>query len=411
MDQQELIDKIIDHLQDSPYALKVCSLVSRQFYPRTRVHLFRYADCHNPESAPFFKIPRDSLEVLRCIKRVHFGCLDFFLPEHQTATVDFLHSLPSPVTLSMWDDSTWYNDHSKEECGWRYVLPAFVSSAPYLAITRLELTSPQWHTFSEFHHIVLSLPNVTELHVAGVEELSTLNKLATPTPPAPRIRKIGVDVCGDAVAFWEFLQSYRSMYLDNLEELRVNNLSPVELWTVFQTANLASNDLKVLEILFGDHQPWDFARFSPYVSSLHLNPTTDLRLGVELNGEMLPFINWWVKCFKVIDQQSTVMERLTFKLYRGEPPVTLGQLEPLKRAFEELSDLLSRLFRNVDLVLYLKDYDAHPSLCTDCLRGAIVDACTLKEKANLRAFDMSLSKYTHHVTVFPFPAGTFEISP
>ncbi|KAK0240771.1 hypothetical protein EDD85DRAFT_816158 [Armillaria nabsnona] len=289
----------------------------------------------------------------------------------------------------MWDDSAWYNDRSKEECGWRYVLPAFVSSAPYLAITRLELTTPQWHTFSEFHHIVLSLPNVTELHIAGVEEWS-INKPATPALPAPRIRKIGVDVCGNAVAFWEGLQLYRSVYLDNLEEFHVNNLSPVELWVVFQTANVASNDLKVLEIRLGDHQPWAFARFSPYVSPLHLNPTTDLRLNVELNGDMLPFINWWVKCFKVIDQESTVMERLTIRLYGGEPPVTMGQLEPLKNAFEELSNLLSRLFRNVDLVLYFKDYDAHPSLCTDCLRSAIVDACnTLKEKANLRAFDES----------------------
>ncbi|KAK0240784.1 hypothetical protein EDD85DRAFT_816200 [Armillaria nabsnona] len=38
---QELIDKILNYLHDSPSALKECSLVSRQFYPRTRVHLFR----------------------------------------------------------------------------------------------------------------------------------------------------------------------------------------------------------------------------------------------------------------------------------------------------------------------------------------------------------------------------------
>ncbi len=249
---QELIDKIIDYLHDSPSALKVCSLVSHQLYPRTCVHLFRRVNYDNSKSARVFDIACGSPHLLQCIKRIQFRCLHFFLPKHQTAIIDLLHSLSFPVTLSIGDDNTLFG-YSKEGCNWRHILPAFVSSAPYLAITRLELTTPQWHTFSEFHRIVLSLPNVTELHIAGVEEWS-INKPATPALPAPRIRKIGVDVCGNAVAFWEGLQSYRSVYLDNLEEFHVNNLSPVELWVVFQTANLASNDLKVLEILLGDHQ-------------------------------------------------------------------------------------------------------------------------------------------------------------
>ncbi len=53
---------------------------------------------------------------------------------------------------------------------------------------------------------------------------------------------------GTVLPFWEDLRLYRSMYLEHLEEFRVENLAPVELWAVVQTAHLASNDLKVLEI-------------------------------------------------------------------------------------------------------------------------------------------------------------------
>ncbi|PBK73438.1 hypothetical protein ARMSODRAFT_634022 [Armillaria solidipes] len=145
---QELIDKILDYLHDSPSALKACSLVSRKFYPRTRVHLFREAGCDDPKSARIFDIARDSPELLQCIKHVELRCLDFFLPKHQTASVDFLHSLSSPVTLSLWDDSERGDDIAlvnytkKDYVGWGSVLPMFLSSAPYGAIARLELTSP-----------------------------------------------------------------------------------------------------------------------------------------------------------------------------------------------------------------------------------------------------------------------------
>ncbi|KAK0225431.1 hypothetical protein IW262DRAFT_1355748 [Armillaria fumosa] len=74
---QELIDKILDYLHDSPSALKECSLVSHQFYPRTRVHLFRYINCGNPLSLRLFGITH-SPELLQCIKRVRFRCGDFF---------------------------------------------------------------------------------------------------------------------------------------------------------------------------------------------------------------------------------------------------------------------------------------------------------------------------------------------
>ncbi len=77
---------------------------------------------------------------------------------------------------------------------------------------------------------------------------------------------------------------------------------------------------------------------------------------------MLQFIRWWVKCFRAVEKESTVMERLTVKLAGRGHYVTLEQLEPLKSALEELSDVLSQLVRNVDLVLQLKYYDAH-SVC------------------------------------------------
>ncbi|PBK73419.1 hypothetical protein ARMSODRAFT_1014989 [Armillaria solidipes] len=346
----------------------------------------------NLESVRVFDIARDSPDLLQCIKRIQFRCLHFFLPKHHTATVDLLHSLSLPVTLSIRDDSTLFG-HSKEGCNSRrHILPAFVSSAPYLAITSLELISPQWHAFLEFHYIVLSLPTVTDLYLSDLEELAMNSNPAMSAPPAPRIRKMRVHVSwGRVLAFWEGLRTYRSMYLDHLDE--------------FRTANLASNGPKVLEI--SCIPSWDSTGLSLNISPLHLNPTTDLRLGGELNNSMLPFINWWINCFKTAETESTILERLTIKLAGGGSPVTPGQLEPLKSAFEELSNLLSKLVRNVDFVFQVKNHPAHPGLCTDCLRGAIVDVCdALKEKANLRVFDM---EHTYDVPVFPFPASSRRI--
>ncbi|PBK95350.1 hypothetical protein ARMGADRAFT_797247 [Armillaria gallica] len=396
--------ELIDYLHDSPSALKVCSLVSHQFYPRTRVHLFRRVNYDNSKSVRVFDIARGSPHLLQCIKRIQFRCLHFFLPKHQTAIVDLLHSLSFPVTLPIGDDNTLFG-YSKEGCNWRHILPAFVPSAPYLAITSLELISPQWHAFLEFHHIVL-LPNVTDLYLLDLEELAVNSNPAMPAPSAPRIRTMRVHVSwGRVLAFWEGLRTYRSMYLDHLDEFRVTNTSPDELCAVVQTANLASNGLKVLEI--NCIPSWDFTGLSPNISPLHLNPATDLRLGGEVNDSMLPFISWWINCFKTAETESTVLERLTIKLAGGGSPVTPGQLEPLKRAFGKLSDLLSNLVRNVDLVFQVINYPAHPGLCTDCLRGAIVDACgALKEKANSRVFDM---EHTYDVPVFPFPASSRQI--
>ncbi|KAK0448663.1 hypothetical protein EV421DRAFT_1477431 [Armillaria borealis] len=229
---------------------------------------------------------------------------------------------------------------------------------------------------------------------------------AMPVPPAPRIRKMRVHVSrGRVLAFWEGLRTYRSIYLDHLDEFRVTNTSPDGFCAVVQTANLVLNGLKVLKI---DCIPsWDSTGLSSNISPLHLNPAIDLRLGGKLNNNMQPFINWWINCFKTTETESTVLERLTIKLAGGGSPVTPGQLEPLKSAFEELSDFFSKLVRNVDLVFQVKNYPAHPGLCADCLRGAIVDVCdVLKEKANLRVFDM---EHTYDVPMFPFPASSRRI--
>ncbi len=137
-------------------------------------------------------------------------------------------------------------------------------------------------------------------------------------------------------------------------------------------------------------------------SSPHLNTTADLRLSVELSDGTLPFINWWIDSFKAVEKDSPVIERLTIRLADAERSISSGQLEPLKRAFEELSDFLSKLVRNVDLVFQLQIYEAQPSPLASRFRNAIVDACeVLKEKSNLRVFDMD--EYTYEVPVFPIP--------
>ncbi|KAK0462578.1 uncharacterized protein EV420DRAFT_1477281 [Desarmillaria tabescens] len=368
---QELIDEILDNLHDSPSALKACSLVSHQFYPRTRDYLFRYVDCPHPDKAQIFDIVRDSPKLLQCIKHVQFQCLNFFTPVPDShLRVLALTSIPDDI-----------------------VPLGRQPSGPALEGTILKLKGANWSTFLEFHHIVLCFPNVTELHIWIMSwQFDMLGNPAVPVSPAPRIKILHVDSFGMIPAFWEGLHSYRSVYLDHLEEFYTISYFSEGPDAIVQAANSAPKGLKVLEITFWANVPL-----------LHLNATTDLRLGSELNDDMLPFIKWWIKCFQVVEKEAIVMERLTIRMVGQERPVTPGQLEPIKRAFEELSDLLSRLVRNVDLVFQLKDYEAHPDLSTDCLRGAIVDACKVLRKTNSKAFDMA--ERTLDVPVFPFPAS------
>ncbi|KAK0448680.1 hypothetical protein EV421DRAFT_1783905, partial [Armillaria borealis] len=223
--------------------------------------------------------------------------------------------------------------------------------------------------------------------------------LVVPAPPAPRIKKMYVDVeVYDTVTFWEGLRLYRDVYLDHLEELHVVNPPPNDLWSVAQTANLASKDLRVLEI--DCHLQYAYIR--PNTIPLDLNNIADLRFGVELSDDdgMLLFISWWIHSFKAVEKDSPIIEQLTIRLADAECPIGPEQLEPLKRLFEELSDFLSKLVRNVDLVFQLQKYEAQPSPLASRFRNAIVEACeVLKEKSNLRVFDMD--EYTYQVPVFP----------
>ncbi|KAK0194955.1 hypothetical protein F5146DRAFT_1023601 [Armillaria mellea] len=279
----------------------------------------------------------------------------------------------------------------------------FLSSAPYGAIARLELTGPRWNCFEEFHDVVLSLPNVTELYIEDLTGLDVADDPVVPAPSAPRIKKIYIDVdpeAYDTTQFWESLLLYRDVYLDHLEELRVINPNPEELSSVVQTANLASKNLRVLEIDI--HSQLGYLR--PNTTPFGLHNIADLRLSVELSDrdDMLPFIDWWIHSFKAAEKNSPVIEQLTIRLADAECSIGPEQLEPMKRAFEELSDVLSKLVRNVDLVFQLQRYAAQPSPLASCFRNAVVDACgVLKEKSNLRVFD--IAEYTYEVPVFPIP--------
>ncbi|KAK0476888.1 hypothetical protein IW261DRAFT_1566951 [Armillaria novae-zelandiae] len=69
-----------------------------------------------------------------------------------------------------------------------------MSSASYLAIIVLELQDPRWNTYIEFHRIVLSLPDVTELHIPGLTESNTKNMPVVLVFTTPRIKKMSFHV-------------------------------------------------------------------------------------------------------------------------------------------------------------------------------------------------------------------------
>ncbi len=96
------------------------------------------------------------------------------------------------------------------------------------------------------------------------------------------------------------------------------------------------------------------------------------------------------KSFKAMS--PLILERPTIGL--GGPFYdVLNEPERLKKTFEELSDVLSKLVRNVDIVFQLH--------CP--FRDVVMEA--LKEKENLRVFD--LVENTREVPAFPvFPLPT-----
>ncbi len=99
------------------------------------------------------------------------------------------------------------------------------------------------------------------------------------------------------------------------------------------------------------------------------------------------------------------MERLTIKLTGWRSPITMEQVKLLTRAFEELSNLLPKLVRNVDLVFQLWSIPVFRMWVIIIANAKFIDACyMLKKKTNLRVFDMI--DHTTAVPVFPFPAST-----
>ncbi|KAK0239445.1 hypothetical protein EDD85DRAFT_821906 [Armillaria nabsnona] len=86
---QEIIDSIIDLLEGAK-TLQACSLASRAFYPRTRIHLFRQISLLPPRNqspdvleARFLPILMSAPHLAPCVKTVFVSTLTFTSPSGQ----------------------------------------------------------------------------------------------------------------------------------------------------------------------------------------------------------------------------------------------------------------------------------------------------------------------------------------
>ncbi len=310
---QELIDEILDCLHHLPSALKAGSLVARKFYPRTRVHLFREADCYNPESARVFS----SLATrLSCSSALNV-CLDFFLPNRQPLSSLCTHS---PLRWHYPSGTTALGSitRRKNVNGCIFCLRSYpqlrISSSPD---SRSKVSNGTLFRVPPYRLLPSQRDGVAHIGPDRVEHERCVGRASAYCSSHQK------DACRHRLGYdpqnlGRF--SFVSVYVHSTpEEFHAINASPDELGAVVQTVNLVPNGLKVLEIdcipckypilshLAPDDRShkkaWDFTGLSPNVSPLHLNPATDVRLGGELNN-MLPFINWWINCFKTVDKET-----------------------------------------------------------------------------------------------------------
>ncbi len=110
---QEIIDSIID-LIEGANTLQACSLASRVFYPRTRVHLFRQILFHPPRNqspdvleARFLPILISAPHLAPCVRTVFVSTLTFTSPYGQQILPLLSHLetiMISNLSYSPWED-------------------------------------------------------------------------------------------------------------------------------------------------------------------------------------------------------------------------------------------------------------------------------------------------------------------
>ncbi|PBK65676.1 hypothetical protein ARMSODRAFT_1022123 [Armillaria solidipes] len=188
----EIIEEILDHLHNDKQMLKVCSLVSRGFYPRTRHHLF--------QSIRISQILGDFMYRLRVLAH--------------TSPHIFMHFISAEI-YSSYDSSTLRQ-----------------AQLPLLLIANLtSLNIKNTSTSLKcFRMIIFSLPLLKSLILESIT--FDVEEIVDPSSNSfladkPSLEKLHIHhLHSGSSDFLPFALRYRSVFLESLQEFYINMYNP-----------------------------------------------------------------------------------------------------------------------------------------------------------------------------------------
>ncbi|KAK0482584.1 hypothetical protein IW261DRAFT_1468465 [Armillaria novae-zelandiae] len=261
----ELTDIIIDELSHDCPTLRTCSLISKAFLPRTRVHLFRHIT---------LSLSSDSRRFCDLLSIAPF-----------VAPLVISLKIEEGKYDSDWSDwSLWSAAH---DCQWVCgdpVLPIILSSLPNLAsfivgTIYFKTFGPPHSSFA--HALSTKAASLTALEIdwsitAAVPFFTSADRLPL------GIEEIEVDMERSSEVVEMFLLRVQ---LEKLKRLSVTNVQNIELLS--SLIDLTRGSLEVLEV----ELPIEYANRYSLLDTNHLES-----LSIKLSTCSL--MDWWVKGFK-----------------------------------------------------------------------------------------------------------------
>lgn len=283
---QELIEDIIDLLSDDRDALISCSYASRIFYHRTRMHLFSsvtFSQCGSYRDLSRARLLAETPLVAIRVKRAQI--------DHCT-TISTLF-FPVPSSLS--------------------------------SLVSLDLNFVRFSEPNDLHIAVLSLPLLKELNIKQCyfEELES--SIPTLPPTSPALERLFILYAKAPVPLLDPLMSLRSVYMDSLVQLSLQNpSSEVDFNQLIEFSHSTSKKLETLSLAWIDGKA---AYRSLPTRHLCLARLKELNIGItheglSLNGKVM---RWLVK--SLLQPESHHLHRLTLRIFASNGEMWMPSLQ------------------------------------------------------------------------------------
>ncbi|KAK0496377.1 hypothetical protein EDD18DRAFT_1166144, partial [Armillaria luteobubalina] len=271
---QELIEGIIDLLSDDRDALISCSYASGIFYRRTRKHLFSsvtFSQCGSYRDLSRARLLAETPLIAIQVKQAQ-------IDHHTTISALLLHK---PPALS--------------------------------SIVSLDLNFVRFSEPNNLHIAVLSLPLLKELNIKQCyfEELDSSIPALSPT--VPKLERLFILYAKGGETLLDPLMSLRSVYMDSLVQLSLQNPSSDEdFYQLIGYSHCTTKKLETFSLAWTDGRA-----INPPARHLCLAGLKELNIGIthEDLSMNIRVMQWLVQ--SLLQPESRGLRKLTLRIFVG----------------------------------------------------------------------------------------------